>query len=61
MLCIMGGMESIMSVSLALIGFIYFYTLRLDDIPKGRRWLLALIPILIIAMIGEYVFRQYFV
>jgi hypothetical protein len=31
----MEGMESLILASLALI---YFYALRWDDIPKGRRW-----------------------
>lgn len=39
-----------MEIALALIAFIYFYALKWDDIPDQRKWVVYLIPILIIAL-----------
>ena len=40
----------VMEIALALIAFIYFYALKWDDIPDQRKWVVYLIPILIIAL-----------
>ena len=42
----MEGMESFI---LALLGFIYFYTLRWDDVPKGKEWIIISGGIVIVA------------
>jgi hypothetical protein len=37
-----------LAYTLALIAFVYFYTLKYDEVPENRKWVLAFIPLLII-------------
>ena len=52
----MGG---IVSAILALIAFIYFYTLRWDDVPDDRKPMLNFVPVLVIALVIDAIWQGY--
>ena len=52
----MGGM---ISATLALIAFIYFYALRWDEVPSDRKPMLYFVPILVIALVIDAIWQGY--
>ena len=52
----MGGM---ISATLALIAFIYFYALRWDEVPNDRKPMLYFVPILVIALVVDAIWQGY--
>ena len=55
-MCIIGGM---VSATLALIAFIYFYALRWDEVPNDRKPMLYFVPILVIALVIDAIWQGY--
>ena len=55
-MCIIGGM---ISATLALIAFIYFYALRWDEVPSDRKPMLYFVPILVIALVIDAIWQGY--